>query len=378
MLYNTATIDQHNACTTGVSFMNIFLITTYIDRSESEMFCRMQQQGHQVVAIVSPETVNIDRLKEGGIEVHIHKIGRIDKKAVELIKSITEKYDFEIVHILRKHGISSFFKAVPHPKAKVVAYRGIIGNLPFYNPFAWMTFLNPKLDRVICVCEAIRKYFLNENFVFKKFPAERYITIHKGHDIAWYDNKDKDSGAFDNVKTKLVIGCVARMVPRKGVPYLIEAFDMIADKIDVSLMLVGVIHDKKIHAAIARSPYKDRIIQTGFRTDAPVISGKLDITVLPTLKREGLPRSVIEAMAQGVPAVVTTSGGSPEIVENEKSGYVVPTHDAKALANALSSLLNDDKKRLEFSENAQKRIVDAFNVEQTLEKTLNLYKQLLN
>jgi len=357
--------------------MNIFLITTYIDRSESEMFCRMQQQGHKVVAIVSPETANIERLQEAGIEVFIHKIGRIDRKAVKLIKNITEKHDFQIVHILRKHGISSFFKAVPHPKAKVVAYRGIIGNLSFYNPFAWMTFLNPKLDRVICVCEAIRQYFLDENFVFKKFPAKRYITIHKGHDIAWYDNKDKNSDAFDNVKTKLVIGCVARMVPRKGVPYLIEAFDMIADKIDVTLMLVGKIQDKKIHARIAKSPYKDRIIQTGYRTDAPIISGKLDITVLPTLKREGLPRSIIEAMSQSVPAVVTTSGGSPEIVEDGKSGYVVPTHDAIALANALSSLLNDDEKRREFSENAQKRIADAFNIEQTMQKTLNLYDDLM-
>ncbi len=357
--------------------MKIFLITTYIDRSESEMFCRMHRQGHQVVAIVSPETANIDRLKDAGIEVFIHKIGRIDKKAVNLIKRINEKYDFDIIHILRKHGISSFFKAVPLPRARVVAYRGIIGNLQFYNPFAWMTFLNPKLDRVICVCEAIRQYFLHENFVFKKFPAERYVTIHKGHDIAWYNNKDKDSDVFEKVKTKLVIGCVARMVPRKGVPYLIEAFDMIADKIDVSLLLVGKIQDKKIHASIANSPYKDRIIQTGYRADAPIISGKLDITVLPTLKREGLPRSIIEAMAQAVPAVVTSSGGSPEIVEDGKSGYVVPTHNASALADALSRLLNDDKKRKAFSEAAQKRITDSFHVEQTMQKTLNLYHSLL-
>lgn len=358
--------------------MNIFLITTYIDRSESEMFCRMKQQGHKVVAIVSPETANIDRLKGAGIDVVIHKIGRLDNKAVALIKKINDENDFDIVHILRKHGISSYFRAVPDSKAKVVAYRGIIGNLPFYNPFAWMTFLNPKLDRVICVCEAIRQYFIKENFVFKTFPEERYITIHKGHDIAWYDNKDKESDAFDDVKTKLVIGCVARMVPRKGVPYLIEAFDMIADEIDVSLMLVGKIQDKKIFKSIENSPYKDRIIKTGHRTDAPVISGKLDITVLPTLKREGLPRSIIEAMSQSVPAVVTTSGGSPEIVEHGKSGFVVPTHDARALADALSILLNDDKKRLEFSENAQKRIVDAFNIEQTMNKTLKLYDQLMS
>ena len=358
--------------------MNIFLITTYIDRSESEMFCRMKQQGHNVVAIVSPETANIDRLKAAGIDVSIHKIGRLDNKAVRLIKRINAENDFDIVHILRKHGISNYFRAVPKSKAKVVAYRGIIGNLPFYNPFAWMTFLNPKLDRVICVCEAIRQYFLKENFVFKKFPAERYITIHKGHDIAWYDNKDKKSDAFDNVRTKHVIGCVARMVPRKGVPYLIEAFNMIADNIDVSLMLVGNIQDKKIFESIESSPYKDRIIQTGHRTDAPVISGKLDITVLPTLKREGLPRSIIEAMSQSVPAVVTTSGGSPEIVEDGVSGFVVPTHDSKALANALTSLLTDDEKRLEFSENARKRIESSFSIEKTLETTLDLYSQLLN
>jgi glycosyltransferase involved in cell wall biosynthesis len=116
---------------------------------------------------------------------------------------------------------------------------------------------------------------------------------------------------------------------------------------------------------------------TGFRKDARQISGSLDVFVLPSLKREGLPRSVIEAMSQGVPAIVSDAGGSPEVVEHGKTGYVVPAGDARAISLAIEGLLSEEEKYKAFSAASRQRIQANFNIDQTVAKTLKLYKQLL-
>src|SRR5690606_42011062 len=71
-------------------------------------------------------------------------------------------------------------------------------------------------------------------------------------------------------------------------------------------------------------------------SDLPAIAAAADLFVLPSIKREGLARSLIEAMILGTPPIVTDCGGSPELVVHEESGLVVPVRDSAALAAARS------------------------------------------
>ena len=107
-----------------------------------------------------------------------------------------------------------------------------------------------------------------------------------------------------------------------------------------------------------------------------MVSGATDIFVMPSTAREGLARSVIEAMAQGVPAIVSDIGGLPEIVRNRKDGFVVKGGDVEALANALDKLVSNEKLLNEFSKSAKERIEKSFNTLTTQEKLLSLYKVL--
>jgi glycosyltransferase involved in cell wall biosynthesis len=83
-------------------------------------------------------------------------------------------------------------------------------------------------------------------------------------------------------------------------------------------------------------------------------------------------------MAYGTPPIVTNSGGSPELVEDEKSGLVVPIKDAKSIAKAIIKLFNDDELRELYGINAIERIKNDFSSEVTTDKTLEIYKQLLS
>ena len=100
------------------------------------------------------------------------------------------------------------------------------------------------------------------------------------------------------------------------------------------------------------------------------MAGAFDVFVMPSLEREGLPRAVIEAMAQGIPAFVTDVGGMPEIVVNGECGLVVPPNDPEALSQAIISLAKDTSLCRRFSDNASMRIRDHFNIQATIRETV--------
>ena len=137
-------------------------------------------------------------------------------------------------------------------------------------------------------------------------------------------------------------------------------------------------HGKRIEHALKDCKRSENIIMPGFCDNAPAISAACDVVCLPSYKREGLPRSIIEAMAAGIPPIVTNSGGSPELVENNKSGIVVPIRDSKAISNAIEKLYFNKELRITLGENAVERIQKNFSTEETINKTLETYHQLFD
>ena len=113
----------------------------------------------------------------------------------------------------------------------------------------------------------------------------------------------------------------------------------------------------------------------GFRDDAPAVIAACDVAVLPSIKREGLAKTVIEAMAYGVAPIVTDCGGSPELVESGSSGIVVPVRDAGAIARAIELLYSDSQLRERFARAAQDRIGSKFRIEDTIAQTYALYQK---
>ena len=134
----------------------------------------------------------------------------------------------------------------------------------------------------------------------------------------------------------------------------------------------------KLEKAINNSLEKHRIYLPGFCDDAPTISASCDVFCLPSVKREGLPRAVIEAMAYGVPAIVTDSGGSPELVQNGKSGIVIPIRNAKAIADSIEKLYRDPEFKKSLGMNAKERIDVHFDNDETVKQTINVYRDLLS
>ncbi|ABM63126.1 glycosyltransferase family 4 protein [Halorhodospira halophila] len=362
--------------------MRVLYLFDTTDRAESESVIEMASHGVVPTIVCQPDAPMRGRFEAAGLEViPVAMRSKADRAAIAALRRLRRERTFDLVHAYYKIALTNYnLAAVGLPRVPVVAYRGIIGNLSYWDPFSWLSFLDPRIERIVCVCEAIRRYFLDKPFLpgTRLFRPERVVTIHKGHRPAWYQQPDARLPADLAIPQGApVIGCVARMKKRKGIVELIRAFEQIPAEHNAHLVLIGPIEYPAIEQAAAHSPAADRIRITGYRADAPKIAGAFDIATLPSLRREGLPRAIIEAMAQGIPAVVSDSGGNPELVEDGVSGRVTPAGDVDALAAALRELVADPALRGRLGAAAHERIATRLTVERTARETLALYAGVL-
>jgi glycosyltransferase involved in cell wall biosynthesis len=241
-----------------------------------------------------------------------------------------------------------------------------------------MRYLNPRIDRIVCVCDSIRRHFLQMKPAFLRMPARRPVTIYKGHKLEWYTATPADLTQYGIPKDAFVIGCTANYRPRKGIEYLVDAIEQLAGDVPAHLLLIGHMEAEKLTRRIAGSPVRDRIHRVGFVANAPELSAACDVFCMPSTKREGLARSIIEAMAYRVPPIVTNAGGSPELVVDGESGLVVEPRDSKGLAAAIDRLFRDPALRECMGRAARSRIGTSFRNEETVRQTIALYEELIS
>jgi glycosyltransferase involved in cell wall biosynthesis len=346
------------------------------DRPTLAMFIGLHRAGVAITVVCPPEHPHYPMLASENIPtVDIRFRRDFDRAAIRQVREELIRGAYDIVHTFNNKAISNVLCAAKDLPVKIVAYRGIVGAVGFMDPMSWMRYLNPRIDRIVCVAEAIRQYFLNMRPKFLRMPPERPVTIHKGHKLEWYTDEPADLTSVGIPQGAFVVGCVANYRPRKGIEVLVEAMEQLPE--DVHLLLIGRMDAERLTRRIETSPAKQRIHRTGFREDAPSLSAACDVFCLPSTRREGLSRAIIEAMAYGVPPIVTDSGGSPELVVDGVSGIVVPVNDRRAIADAIEQLYRDAEFRKRLGRAARERIGTAFRNEDTVQKTVALYESLV-
>ena len=147
---------------------------------------------------------------------------------------------------------------------------------------------------------------------------------------------------------EVTVGTVARLEPVKGVEYLIRSVALLDARLPalrLKLLIIGGGElETKLRDLAGRLGIRDRVIFTGFRSDAAALMAALDIYVQPSLN-EAMGRAPLEAQAQGLPVVVSRVCGLPDIISEEETGLAVAPGDAGALASALERLILSPKLR---------------------------------
>lgn len=179
-----------------------------------------------------------------------------------------------------------------------------------------------------------------------------------------------------NVAAGPLIGLVANIRPIKRIDVAIDAFARISEQHGTArLMIVGDGDQSELQALAARRGVTDRVEFTGRVADAKTYIERFSIALL-TSKSEGFSNALMEYMQAGKPVICTDSGGNPELVEDELSGFLCAVDDSEAIARRLDQLLSDPAACRRMGQAARHRVTALCDPDVMLERHAVLYQRL--
>ncbi|MFO0813520.1 MAG: glycosyltransferase [Gemmatales bacterium] len=218
---------------------------------------------------------------------------------------------------------------------------------------------------------------LARNDGFTRQPIE---VIENGIEFSRFQNQTDRSAVRKQLGldcTRRYIATVARFHPVKDHESLIRAFSQLATHYpDVDLLLAGDGSLRDQLVSLVRSlSIEARVKFLGVRSDVPEILQAVDIFALTSLC-EAASLTLLEAMAAGLPVVVTDVGGNPEIVRSEIDGYLAQRQDVAGIAQALKKLLDHPDRARSMGIAGQERVRDHYSLDRTINRYHQLYRRL--
>jgi len=304
--------------------------------------------------------------------------GRIDVATIIEIKRFLKKNAIDILHT---HGYKSDilgFCAVRSGKTKWVAtnhvWHPMNGKLRLYEGID--AFVLRFAERVVAVSDEIR-----EDLIWANVPPPNIRVIYNGIDIARFNQSDSAEAlkATLGVREDFVVTMVGRLSPEKGHRRFLEAASRItSDKESIKFLIVGDgPMEDELRREASRLNLDGRVIFTGFRTDIPAIYALSDLVVNMS-SIEGLPLTVLEAMASGVPVIAARTGGIPTVIRDNETGLLIDSHDVGALTRAISSLIDNRQKRQQLVGAAYELVAKNHSFYRMCQAYREVYREILD
>lgn len=266
-----------------------------------------------------------------------------------------------------------------HDQASVAQYRLYFAIEQFCALFTDLILTQSYEDLVTSqmqgLCPAHKVRHLNNGINNQLFCRDRLDPVHQ-------QQLRQSLGIPD--RADLIVGTIGRLTRQKGFAYLIDAIAALLPQFpNLHLMIIGG------QLTTDPEPFQEELIQqaiklgvshhitfTGYREDTPELLGLLDVFTLPTYFGEGLPRSILEAMAMGLPIVATDIRGCREAVVHGKNGFIIPPKNREELADALAVLLADSALRQTFGRASRQRVEADYDEQLVFQRLIRAYQDL--
>lgn len=315
--------------------------------------------------------------EDENIEVRFLDRGKFDPRTVWDLLSIIQKAEPDILH-MHGYGSTNFGRiagalmGIP----RIVHEHVVIEDQPAYQTLA-DTILSPLTTRALAVSPPVRDFMIER----RKVNPQKLETFFFG--IPLGDFEPSEDSVIKSKRRELglrsgqpVVCCVGRIDTQKGQRYLISAAKKVTEEIPEAVFLI--IGDGP--ELEQRQQQRDQlglegtVLFTGHRDDVPDLLAMSDVAALPSLW-EGGPITLFEAMRVGKPVVGTPVGLMPDVIEDGRTGYLVPPKEVDPLASRLVELLQDPE-RAEQMGRAAREAVKEYDMSKAVERLTRIYREV--
>ena len=345
----------------------------------------LRHRGHQVIVASSPGAL-LARLEAAGIAhwpVPLDTSAELSGPVMASARALSGWLRREPVDLFHAHTRVSQCAA---------AWLSRTHRIPYVT--TWHGFFRPKLSRWLWPCTgavtiAISRpvqWHLRHAF---HVPVARIRLIHNGVDVAHFSQSPEaaDVQAYrarwevpaDGAPT---IGGIGRLASSnvKGFDLLLNAMQLLRVEFPtLRLLIVGDGPGRPcVERDAARFGLQQQVRFTGSHADVRIPLQVMDVFAFPVRSQEGFGLSLIEAMAAGKPVMGTRVGAVPEIIEHDRSGWLVDPEDPAGLAQGIARVLREPALAARYAQAAQARVREAFSLEQMTDQIEAVYRDVLS
>jgi glycosyltransferase involved in cell wall biosynthesis len=329
------------------------------------------------VAVTDEEEVRYEIDRDHAQVIQLARRGRRD---LRLFKSLYELVSDLKIDIIHSWGSMCSIYAAPVAKLCGAAFvNGFVRDAPSHVTLWNKTYLMGKLtipfsDIVVANSRA--------GLAAYRIPERKGLCIHNGFSPERVSNLSDEAElrSILGIATPYIVGMVANFTPRKDYATFIEMACRICRlRDDVTFLAVGSGEMLQQVRDCVPPEHSLRIKVLGPRKDIESIANLFTVGVLATNSRvhgEGISNAITECMALGKPIVATNDGGTPELVLEGQTGFLVPSHDAGVLTDRVLRLLNDRALANQFGIEGRQRVETAFSLDAMCNAYLCLYRRV--
>jgi glycosyltransferase involved in cell wall biosynthesis len=240
--------------------------------------------------------------------------------------------------------------------------------------------VNRLSDRVLAVSEEVKKFCIDT----ERIDPQRITVVYNGVDlkhIASESSRDNPFAGADWAGASHIVTCVGNIRRVKGIDVFIRTAQRVCRQLPNAVFVIaGSLYEKdyseEMQSMICSLGLEKNVKLLGFVAD-PVPLLRMSNAFCLLSRSEGFCNALLEAMACGVPCVVTRVGGNPEAIADGENGFLVPVEDDTAAAERLLMLLRDPERRAKIGESGRKSVQTRFSADVMIQKLIGVYRDLL-
>ena len=337
----------------------------------------LRARGHDAELVTAKNSALGERATAEGVTAHCVERGLMRVPAASRLRRLFRHGRYDIVHANEAHALTAAWLALRKqgsgPPKLVVSRR--VGYPIGKGPLAQARY------RAAARIVAISKWAA-ERVIRSGIPAEKVTIVYEGVELpALPDVKQRKEARarFGIAGDEPLLGCIGVLSPDKGQEWLIRAMPAILGEFPkAKLILAGDGPCRgRLESLTQELKLNNVVIFAGFVKEVENVYAALDVFLLPSMF-EALSNALMSAMAYGVPSIAFNCGGPAEIIEDEKSGLLVPEKDPQAIASAVKRILSEPELAARFRQAGPARNEGDFSADKMVEAMLRVYESILH